>query len=109
MSTKERMCFCGGCSSCMIWDRNNEIATLKAEVERLQKKLDDAVYHHTAEYRNRQDLELQNRELEAAKENFNKILNYWYPRLGYTKANEMSYPALGDSRAFPAPNLKNAD
>jgi len=34
-----------------------------------------------------------------------RLLNYWYPILGYDSANEMSYPAWGDSRARPAPYI----
>ena len=38
-------------------------------------------------------------------ENNCKILNYWFPKLGYEKANSMVYPALGDKRAKVPPNL----
>lgn len=34
-----------------------------------------------------------------------RLLNYWYPILGYDSANEMSYPVWGDSRARPAPYI----
>lgn len=36
---------------------------------------------------------------------YQKIINYWFPLLGYEQANEMSYPALGDRRAKPSPVL----
>lgn len=39
--------------------------------------------------------------------NYQKIVNYWFPLLGYRQANEMAYPALGDRRATPAPALED--
>jgi hypothetical protein len=39
-------------------------------------------------------------------ERHRRVQNYWFPRLGYGSANEMAYPALGDPRARPAPNLE---
>lgn len=39
--------------------------------------------------------------------NYQRIVNYWFPLLGYQKANEMAYPALEDPRATPAPALAN--
>ncbi len=42
-------------------------------------------------------------EVERLRTARDTILNYWWPRLGYKAANEMSYPALGDSRATVAP------
>ncbi|MFA6234963.1 MAG: hypothetical protein WC824_12395 [Bacteroidota bacterium] len=49
------------------------------------------------------------RELEKAQatsENHQKVLNYWFPILGYSCANEMVYPALGDPRAKESPVLR---
>jgi len=51
-------------------------------------------------------------ELEQAKvsiDNRNRVMNYWFPLLGYSCCNEMCYPALGDERAFPAPALEEDD
>lgn len=38
-----------------------------------------------------------------------KVLNYWYPRLGYANANAMVYPPLEDRRAKEAPSLAERD
>lgn len=44
--------------------------------------------------------------LRESVENYQRVINYWFPRLGYDTANEMVYPALGDRRAKPAPALE---
>lgn len=44
-------------------------------------------------------------ELEEAVEARDRVLNYWYPVLGYETANQLVYPAVGDPRAEPAPAL----
>lgn len=47
--------------------------------------------------------------LRESVKNHQRVVNYWFPRLGYDNANEMVYPALGDSRAKPAPALERGD
>jgi hypothetical protein len=42
---------------------------------------------------------------QTALVNYRCIVNYWFPKLGYTQANDMAYPALGDRRAVPSPVL----
>lgn len=44
-------------------------------------------------------------ERDEARKALQDTLNYWYPRLGYTCANEVFYPVCGDRRAKPAPLL----
>lgn len=38
-------------------------------------------------------------ELAEVRRVRDQVLNYWWPRLGYSCANEMVYPAVGDRRA----------
>lgn len=45
----------------------------------------------------------------ATIENYQRIVNYWFPLLGFRQANDMAYPALNDPRAYPSPILTWAE
>ncbi len=45
-------------------------------------------------------------ESDRLRKSRDDLMNYWYPILGYSCANEMWYPVAGDSRAFPAPAIR---
>lgn len=61
----------------------------------------------------RKEAERRIERLEAEKaaqyERTCAVMNYWYPVLGYDSANEVSYPAFGDSRARPAPRIERLE
>ena len=64
MSTDTRMCFCGGCSSCMIWRAKDETEAVKAENAKLraQSKVDLELCRSISEARDVLGAELDKRE-----------------------------------------------
>jgi len=48
-------------------------------------------------------------QLKISNENLKTTIGYWWPKLGYSKFNEMVYPALDDHRATEAPAFTERD
>lgn len=90
-----------------------DIPALLAEIERLQGEVArfsnlSALYAASLKQADA-ETERLNRLAEEARKRQNTIINYWFPRLGYSCANQLCYLPFKDSRGFDSPVLAEVE